>query len=171
MLTKLCIESPKKWYRHLPAVQAALNGCHHRAIGSSPFEVLLGVKMRGGADENIIGLLNEEAVEEFNTGREELREKARQQIIKIQNENRKQHNQHCKQSYKYQVGDLVFIKRTQFGTGLKIKPNFLGPYKVTQVNRNDRYRIEKVGDGEGPRQTASSADNMKLYSSIGTIDD
>ncbi|GFU94005.1 hypothetical protein TNCV_2390941 [Trichonephila clavipes] len=31
-------------------------------------------------------------------------------------------------------GDLVAIQRTQFRAGLKLRPKFLGPYKVTKVN-------------------------------------
>ncbi|GFU96150.1 uncharacterized protein TNCV_4506401 [Trichonephila clavipes] len=32
----------------------------------------------------------------------------------------------------YKEGDLVAIKRTQFGAGLKLRPKFLDPYKVTR---------------------------------------
>ncbi|GFT63509.1 uncharacterized protein TNCV_869901 [Trichonephila clavipes] len=49
----------------------------------------------------------------------------------------------------YKEGDLVAIQRTQFGAGLKLRPKFLGPYKVTKVNSKDRYEVEKVG----PRRT------------------
>jgi len=40
---------------------------------------------------------------------------------------------------------------------------FLGPYEVTNVLRNDRYLICKVGEQEGPLQTTTSADNMKPW--------
>lgn len=171
VLTKLCVDSPHKWYKHLPTLQTALNGTYHRAIGQTPFEVLTGVKMRSKSNINVIELLNEEALLSFNADRDDIREKARHEIAKIQKENITQHNKNCKTPHLYKVGDLVFIKRTQFGSGLKIKPNFLGPYRVTHLNRNDRYRVEKVGSGEGPKQTSTSSDYMKLYSPIGTIDE
>lgn len=49
-------------------------------------------------------------------------------IEKIQRENKKAHDRRCKSVRRYQVGDLVAIKRTQFGPGSKIKTNYLGPY-------------------------------------------
>ncbi|GFS47831.1 uncharacterized protein TNCV_3598331 [Trichonephila clavipes] len=64
----------------------------------------------------------------------------------------------------YKEGDLVAIQRTQFGAGLKLRPKFLGPYKVTKVNSKDRYEVEKVGQHKGPNSTTTSADLMKhLY--------
>ncbi|GFX27825.1 endonuclease-reverse transcriptase [Trichonephila clavipes] len=42
----------------------------------------------------------------------------------------------------YEEGDLVAIRRTQFGTGLKLRPKFLGPYKVTKGNSKDRFYKE-----------------------------
>ncbi|GFV72438.1 hypothetical protein TNCV_639001 [Trichonephila clavipes] len=44
----------------------------------------------------------------------------------------------------YQKGDLVAIQRTQFGSGLKLRPKFLGPYKVIEVKPRDRYNLERV---------------------------
>lgn len=61
----------------------------------------------------------------------------------------------------------MLIKRTQFGSGLKIRKKFLGPYKITQVNGNDRYEVIRVGGGEGPRITSSAADFMKPYRTEG----
>ncbi|GFW83641.1 uncharacterized protein TNCV_2204901 [Trichonephila clavipes] len=62
-----------------------------------------------------------------------------------------------------QEGDLVAIQRTQFGAGLKLRPKFLGPYKVTKVNSKDRYEVEKVGQHDGPNSTTTSADLMKHF--------
>ncbi|GFY35441.1 hypothetical protein TNCV_195341 [Trichonephila clavipes] len=58
---------------------------------------------------------------------------------------------------------LVAIQRTQFGAGLKLRPKFLGPYKVTKVNSKDRYEVEKVGQHDGPNSTTTSADLMKHF--------
>jgi Integrase core domain len=60
-------------------------------------------------------------------------------------------------------GDLVAIRRTQFGSGLKLSPKFLGPYEVVKVQGNDRYEVQKCGEHEGPAKTSSSADNMKRF--------
>ncbi|GFU54032.1 uncharacterized protein TNCV_1720281 [Trichonephila clavipes] len=63
----------------------------------------------------------------------------------------------------YKEVDLVAIQRTQFGAGLKLRPKFLGPYKVTKVNSKDRYGVKKVGQHEGPNSTTTLADLMKHF--------
>ncbi|GFW48172.1 uncharacterized protein TNCV_1614331 [Trichonephila clavipes] len=63
----------------------------------------------------------------------------------------------------YIKGDLVAIQRTQFGAGLKLRPKFLGPYKVTKVNSKDRYEVEKVGQHEETNSATTSADLIKHF--------
>ncbi|GFU60969.1 blastopia polyprotein [Trichonephila clavipes] len=55
------------------------------------------------------------------------------------------------------------IQRTQFGTGLKLRPKYFGPYEVTKVNKHDRYELQKIGQHEGPNVTSTSADKMKKW--------
>ncbi|GFW17395.1 uncharacterized protein TNCV_3906041 [Trichonephila clavipes] len=52
---------------------------------------------------------------------------------------------------------FVAIQRTQFGTGLKLRPKYFGPYEVTKVNKHDRYEVQKIGQHEGPNFTCSPA--------------
>jgi len=52
---------------------------------------------------------------------------------------------------------------TQFITGKKLANKYMGPYEVTQVIRNGRYDVKKAADFEGPLQTSTSADFMKLW--------
>ncbi|GFY35471.1 uncharacterized protein TNCV_195741 [Trichonephila clavipes] len=66
-------------------------------------------------------------------------------------------------SLRIENGDLVAIQRTRFGAGLKLRPKFLVPYKVTKVNSKDRYEVVKVGQHEGPNSTTTSADLMKHF--------
>lgn len=62
---------------------------------------------------------------------------------------------------------MVAIKRTQFGAGLKLRPKYLGPYRVTKVKRNDRYDVEKLDThNEGPGRTSTSADQMKRWPDV-----
>ncbi|KAJ0180807.1 hypothetical protein K1T71_004211 [Dendrolimus kikuchii] len=64
----------------------------------------------------------------------------------------------------YQIGDIVAIKRTQFGTCLKLKPKYLGPYRVMKVKRNDRYDVEKADPcSDGPNRTSTAVDYMKRW--------
>ncbi|KZC15090.1 hypothetical protein WN55_09928 [Dufourea novaeangliae] len=94
----------------------------------------------------------------FQESREELRLK-----LKVQQENKRGFNRNRRKAPCYREEDLVAIKRTQSGPGLKFAHKYFGPYKVTRALRNDRYIVEKVGEHEGPRQTPSSAEFMKPW--------
>jgi len=59
--------------------------------------------------------------------------------------------------------DLVAIKRTQQGPGLKLANKYLGPYRIVKALRNNRYVVRKMGDHEGPWETSTAADNMKPW--------
>ena len=69
-----------------------------------------------------------------------------------------------KAAHKYNVGDLVAIQRTQFGSGLKLRIKYFGTYKITKVKSIDRYEVKKVGQHEGPNTTSTAADLMKKCS-------
>lgn len=114
-------------------------------------------------DIHLREIINEEIIESFDQQRVELREEAKSNICKIQEENRRTYNKRRKKADDYKTGDIVAIQRTQFGTGLKFHPKFLGPYKITSMMRNNRYRVEKIGEHEGPICTSASADHMKLW--------
>lgn len=164
VLTKLCIEKPGLWYRHVGRVQMALNSTYQRSVNTTPFEMLIGKKMKRQDDIEIYELLQQEGRDNYMENREDLRKRAKQQILEVQQENRRNYDKHRKDSSKYQEGELVAIKRTQFGPGLKLKPKYLGPYQVTKTKRHDRYDVEKVDMmAEGPVKTTTSADHMKKW--------
>ena len=163
ILTKITLDNSDRWYQYVDQVQTCLNSTYQRSIGRTRFEVLFGVRMRRKEDPRILALVEQEAVELFEDNREELRNLAKENLCKVQEENRRTHNRDCKKATEYTKGDLVAIKKTQFGPGLKIKRKFLGLYKLSQVNGNNRYEVIRVGEGEGPKMTSTAADYMKLY--------
>lgn len=164
VLTKLCIADPTLWYKHVSRMQTALNSTYQRSIDTTPFELLVGTKMKTKEDIEIYNLLQQEQRINFMQEREDLKIKAKEQIRKVQEENCKTYNKRRKDSRKYIVGDIVAIKRTQFGTGLKLKPKYLGPYTVIKVKGYDRYEVRKLDPmTEGSRITYASADNMKPW--------
>lgn len=63
------------------------------------------------------------------------------------------------------------IERVQFGTGLKIRPKFFGPYRITASKGFDRYDVQKVGEHDGPKTTNTSADKMKLWIDDNNLED
>ncbi|KMQ83277.1 blastopia polyprotein [Lasius niger] len=163
ILAKLSIDDPTKWFKYVDAVQMTMNSTISRSTKKSPFELLTGVKMRNKLQMEILELLEEESINDLMNKREEDREEARKNILKIQEENRKNFNKHRKKARAYEIGDLVAIQRTQFGTGMKLRPKFFGPYEIVKVKSNDRYEVKKIGQHEGPNQTSTAADHMKSW--------
>ncbi|GFY26198.1 transposon Tf2-9 polyprotein [Trichonephila clavipes] len=163
VLTKLSLDDSTKWYKYVDRLQIILNSTISRSTKWTPFELLVGTKMRNNEDILIKDLLLEEMAKELLEQREFLRNDAKKNIETLQSENRKTYNRRRKKTSLYKEGDLVAIQRTQFGAGLKLRPKFLGPYKVTKVNFKDRYEVEKVGQYDGPNSTTTSADLMKHF--------
>ncbi|GFW92667.1 hypothetical protein TNCV_519831 [Trichonephila clavipes] len=157
VLTKLSLDDSTKWHKYVDRLQRILNSTICRSTKWTPFELLVGTKMRNKEDILIKDLLLEEMAKELLEQREFLRNDAKKNIETLQSENRKTYNRRRKKASLYKEGDLVAIQRTQFGAGLKLRPKFLGPYKVTKVNSKDRYEVEKVGQHEGPNSTTTSA--------------
>ncbi|XP_050339660.1 uncharacterized protein LOC126765957 [Bactrocera neohumeralis] len=108
-------------------------------------------------------------VQQFNQNRDEMRNDGKKQILKIQEENKKSYNLRRKKAHIYKLNDIVAIKRTQLGSGLKLKQKFLGPYRITNVKPNNTYDVQKLGNGEGPKTTTTCAEFMKEW--LNTFDD
>ncbi|GFT71760.1 hypothetical protein TNCV_3199961 [Trichonephila clavipes] len=99
----------------------------------TPFQLLTGVKMRTKQDLEILKLLEEEIGEIFTENREKIREEAKRNILKMQEENCRNFNKKRKKAFQYEIGDIVAIQRTQFGTGLKLRRKFFDPYVSRKI--------------------------------------
>jgi len=163
MLAKLCQEKSSSWYKHLEVVQQVMNSTPPRSTKLSPFRILTGVEMRTNKLSELNTFLEDAAIEELDQERETVRMEAKSNISKIQQENRRSFNKGRKKELNYKINELVAIKRTQYGTGLKLKPKFFGPYKVVRTLPHGRYDVEKVGDHEGPGKTSTVAEYMKKW--------
>lgn len=164
MLTKLSLEREELWYKHVDKVQLAINSTFQRSIGNTPFNLLFGVEMRKPENIGLKEIVEEEYKKQFLEERDEMRNEAKIQILRVQEENRSQYNKKRKVARKYEHGELVAIKRTQFLTQGKLRTKYLGPYRVTRAKLKDRYDVERIGPGEPPRLTSTSADFMKPWS-------
>ncbi|GFT04184.1 transposon Tf2-9 polyprotein [Trichonephila clavipes] len=128
-----------------------------------PFQLLTGVKMRTKQDLEILKLLEEVIVEIFIENREKIREEAKRNILKMQEENCRNFNKKREKAYQYKIGDIVAFQRTQFGTGLKLRPKLFGLYEIVKVKHKERYDVRKIGLHEGPNTTSTAADHMKMW--------
>ncbi|XP_036346770.1 uncharacterized protein LOC118756086 [Rhagoletis pomonella] len=161
MISKLCQEKPSQWYRHVKRVQQYINSTPPRSTKFAPFRIQTGMEMRIPNMPDLQQLLARVAVEELDEDREAVRKAAQENIARIQSENRKTFNSKRKQEEQYEVGELVAIKRTQFGSGLRLQPKFLGPYQVTEKLNHCRYEVQNVDDHEGPAYTTTVAEYLK----------
>lgn len=101
---------------------------------------------------------------QFESDRNDLRQTAKEQILKVQAENCRTYNLRRRKLNKFIFGQLVAIKRTQTGPGLKLKTKFISPYKITKVKTNNTYDVEHVGGHAGLRQISTCTEYMKLWS-------
>ncbi|UYV84469.1 hypothetical protein LAZ67_X002302 [Cordylochernes scorpioides] len=136
VLTKLSIDNPQEWHKHVRKLQKALNSTHQRSIRMSPFELLVGVKMRKEEDLRLLEMIEEDLALTFDEERDQKRKAAKQEILKIQEENRNTFKKKRKKAFVYKEGDLVVIQKTQFATKSKLYPKYIGPYK----GRNESLR-------------------------------
>ena len=154
---------PEEWYKYLNLAQKYLNATPNRSIGTTPFHLLFGAHMKMKEDPSIKKMIEDEWINMFHENREDIRRRARDEISKVQEENRKHFNKRRVKAKQYNVGDFVAIKRTQSTPGSKFMFKFLDPYRVKNVLRNNRYIVEKIGEHEGPFETSTAADYMKPW--------
>lgn len=171
LLTKLSAPKPEEWFKYLDVAQKYINVTLSRSTGRTPFQLMFGIRMRLKEDVQLRELIESEWARMFEDERDDIREKAREKIAEIQQENLKSFNKKRTTALKYKDGDLVAIKRTQFGPGLKFRNKYLGPYCITKVMRNDRYAVTKIGEHEGPQETSTSADFMKPWLNFDDVDE
>jgi len=171
MLSKLSHESAGDWYKHVSKVQQIINSTPPRSTLVSPFKILTGIEMRLPNDLELNLLIKESLVMDLDEERELVRATASENIKQLQTENKRVFDLKRKGEIIYKIDDLVAIKRTQYGTGLKLKGKFLGPYKIVKVNKHVRYDVEKLGDDYGPFKTSTVAEYMKPWgNSFGSND-
>jgi len=151
-----------KWYKYTSQVQQAINAHVHASTSFTPFEVMFGMRMRNYFSAELLKILEDEMIIIQQVERNEIWKETRHQIEKAQEIYKKNFDKKRKGHHGYQLGDLVAIKVTQFITGKKLANKYMGPYEVTQVKRNGRYDVKKASDFEGPLQTSTSVDFMKL---------
>ena len=163
VLSKRSIDDPTKWYKHVSAVQQLINSSYQRSVDTTPFQMLIATKMRTKEDLNLKELLDQELIAIYDRQRETIRNSAKQQILAVQEENTRVFNRKRKPARQYNENDVVAIKRTQLGGGLKLKPKYLGPYKIVKVKSNNTYDVIKIGSNEGPKHTTTCAEFMKPW--------
>ncbi|GBM02982.1 Pro-Pol polyprotein [Araneus ventricosus] len=169
VLSKLSLENPNKWYKFTNELQKTINSTYQRSIDTTPFELLFGTKMNTGGLDKLKEMVEADYQANFEAQREEPRMHAKQQISNIQEVNRKTYNLRRREPKPYRVGDLVAIKRTQFGPNMKLKPKYFGPYSITRANGGNTFDVIKEKNHEGPNFATTCAEYLKSWNTMSEL--
>ena len=86
---KLAAPKLNEWYKYVEVAQQYLNTVPHKSTGASPFRVLFGAHPKLKSQPEIREILEKELIESFQADRNELRLKAKENLAKVQQENKK----------------------------------------------------------------------------------
>lgn len=89
-------------------------------------EVIFCTRMRYKRDQEIITHIEQEMIQEFQENHDKLKVITKQNLLKMQEDNKKTYNRKCSIVRKYKRSDLVFTERIHFGPKLKLKQKYLG---------------------------------------------
>ncbi|GFV33773.1 transposon Ty3-I Gag-Pol polyprotein [Trichonephila clavipes] len=90
-----------------------MNLTFQKSIKMTPFELFFGNKRKTCQGIEIVQVLNDEITAHFQQQHDAPRQDAQKQIYQVQDENHRTYNLRRIQAHKYQLHDLVAIKRTQ----------------------------------------------------------
>ncbi|GJZ66131.1 putative reverse transcriptase domain-containing protein [Tanacetum coccineum] len=125
MLRACVIDFGNGWVRHLPLVEFSYNNSYHASIKAAPFEALYGRKCRSPVCWAEI-----------------------KQRIQASRDRQKSYANLKLKPMEFQVGDRVMLKVSpwkgvvRFGKRGKLKPRYVGPFKVLEKVRSIAYKLE-----------------------------
>nr|GEU56370.1 putative reverse transcriptase domain-containing protein [Tanacetum cinerariifolium] len=146
MLRPCVIEFGKGWVKHLPLVEFSYNNSYHASIKVVPFKALYGQKCRSPvcwAEVGEVQLTGPEIVQE--TTEKIIQIKQRFQAAR---DRQKSYANLKHKPMEFQVGDRVMLKVSPwkgvvcFGKRGKLKPKYVGPFKVLEKVRSVAYKLE-----------------------------
>lgn len=106
-------------------------------------------KTRCQEDEQLMKIVEQKFRSELNEEGCEVKEFAKRKIEKISKEKRKLYNLQRVPVQKDNAEDIVVTKRARIGSGLELKPWFLGPYRIEEqiVEDSRESRVATRGSG------------------------
>ncbi|VEN59743.1 unnamed protein product [Callosobruchus maculatus] len=160
------------WDQHVAKIQWGYNNTYQQAIRTTPFRLLFNYEPRHVSGDCI----QKELQEDQNCGEniEQVRLEAIKTIREDQAKQRERYNARRAQATKYEVGDLVLIKREPPASGesRKLAEKYRGPYIVTEVLPNDRYRVEDLPETQRTQKFykgVAAVDSMRRYYTLSGI--
>nr|GFC35372.1 putative reverse transcriptase domain-containing protein [Tanacetum cinerariifolium] len=135
-----------RWDKHIPLVEFSYNNSYHTSIKAAPFEALYGRKCRSPICWAEVG-------DRQLTGPEIIHEST-EKIVQIKShiqatrDRQKSYADVRQKPLEFQVGDKVMLKVSswkgviRFGKRGKLKPRYIGPFKILAKVGTVAYRLE-----------------------------
>lgn len=162
-------EAANNWSNSLPDVIWGINNTQNDTTKFKPYDLMFARSGRSLCDVAI----PERIVESTQA----KRVKARQRIEKASAKMKLNFDKRRKSSQIYKKGDLVLWKQAPTNSAAKVNTKlddlYSGPYIVTRVIGNDRYRIRSVKGLRGYKSFTGlvSADSVRPYRSMAPVSD
>ncbi|GKB35067.1 putative reverse transcriptase domain-containing protein, partial [Tanacetum coccineum] len=146
ILRACTIDFGKGWVNHLLLVKFSYNNSYHASIKAAPFEALYGRKCRSPVCWTKVGeaqILSPELIQE--TTEKIVQIKQRMQAAR---DRQKSYADLKHKPMEFQVGDKVMLKVSpwkgvvRFGKRGKLKPRYVGPFKVLEKVGEVSYKLE-----------------------------
>ncbi|CAH2216556.1 jg25094 [Pararge aegeria aegeria] len=160
------------WDKCLGKIQWGINNTVNASTQKTATEAMFGIRLR----DVLSNKLNTENYSSSNLELQQVREQIGNNIKKYQAKQKEKHDADRIPAAKYDIGDLVKISRNNFDNdkkSTKLLSKFVGPYKVTEVLGNDRYRITDVPgfNKKGkPYKTVIAADRIRPWIHIKALE-
>nr|GEU80852.1 putative reverse transcriptase domain-containing protein [Tanacetum cinerariifolium] len=146
MLRTCMIDFGKGWVKHLPLVEFSYNNSYHASIKVVPYEALYGQKCRSPVCWAEVG-------EAQLTGLEMIQETTEKiilikQRIQAAQDQQKSYADRKRKPMEFEVEDRVMLKVSPWKGVVrfiklgKLKPRYIGPFKVLAKVENVAYRLE-----------------------------
>lgn len=155
----------RDWDKCLGKIQWGINNTINASTQKTATEAMFGMKLR----DVLSNKLNAENLSKTNLDLQKVRNQISDNIEKDQAKQKQRYDANRIPAAKYKIGDLVKIIRNNFNNNshsTKLLSKFVGPYKVTEVLGNDRYRITDVPGfikkGK-PYKTVIAADRIRPW--------
>lgn len=157
----------RKWDINVPDVQLGLNNTLNKGIGKTPAQALFGTNLTGVTEGRIKSYLDNRHMTS-NRDIDKIRNEINEYVSTQQEKQKAHYDKKSSEPTKYQVGDLVSLEREIPSTGQsrKLVPKFRGPYKISAVIGNDRYRVDDTPltqKGNRKYSTVVAVDKMKPW--------
>ncbi|CAK1554040.1 unnamed protein product [Leptosia nina] len=160
-------EAANNWSNSICDVIWGINNTLNDSTGFKPFDLMFSRNARSVCDVSIPGRVFEST--------QDKRRKAKQRLDKASSKMKRNFDKCRKKSRVYSKNDLVLWKQAPTSSAAKVNTKlddiYSGPYIVTKVLGNDRYKIRSIKGVRGYKSFMGlvSADALRPYRSIAPV--